>query len=151
MKLSAGFYFIVLGVLSTTLVDFGLSFSNWTLILCAVLRLVFCFVALIHRMIFDDYSRASTTRDPMKFWIRMKNTFVIVAAIQQALMFYSIPIPTDFSLILLFVAKISMPLFTYLWIRRIERENLSVLQHVWFEIIGSTSDSSESKSINAIG
>lgn len=39
--------------------------------------------------------------------------------------------------ILYLIEQVSMPLLAYLWIRRVESENFTALQNVWYEIYES--------------
>ena len=140
MKLSRGIYFIVIGGLLTMITDAYFSSSSWMLLLFACLRSIGIFVALIYRIIYEHYETTVPTDTTLTFWNPFKNLFVVVAAVQQAFVLYYLTTSTDFRSILFIVQQVSMPLLAYLWIRRIQREDLSLFQQIWLEIVGLSHD-----------
>ena len=135
MKLSRGFYFIFFAGLFTSLLDFYLSSSDWLLTLFALSRFLAVLTALIYRIIGDSYDPTGHADTTSSFWNPLKNVFVVGAAIQQAFVLYRLTAFNDLWSILTVIAHVSMPLIAYLWIRRIQRENLSSLQKIWLEIV----------------
>lgn len=127
MKIPSNFYFIVFAGLSTCFVDFYFSSTDWILTLFAFSRFLAVLFAFVVRIIDEKSSQ---------FWDFFKNLFVIIAAIQQAFVLYRWTSFADLWAILFVIHQVSMPLFSYLWIRRIQREDLSLLQKIWLEIVG---------------
>ena len=140
MKLSRGFYFIFFAGLFTSLVDFYLSSSDWLLTLFALSRFLAVLTALVYRIIGDSYDQTSHNDTTLTFWNPLKNIFTVGAAIQQAFVLYRLTAFNDLWVILTVIAHVSMPLVAYLWIRRIQREDLSSLQKIWLEIVHSDRD-----------
>lgn len=136
MKLSRGFYFIFFGGLFTSIFDFYLSSSYWTLTFFAVTRFFSVLTALLYRIIYDYYDQTSHPDTTQTFWNPMKNIFVVIAAIQQSIVLYYFTTCNSLWSILSVIAHVSMPLLAYLWIRRIQREDLNALQKIWLEIVG---------------
>ena len=143
MKISRGIYFIIIGGLLTMISDAYFSSSSWILLLFVALRTIGIFVALIYRIIYDHYKPTAQENTTITFWNPFKNLFVVIAAVQQAFVLYNLTVSTDFWSILFIVQQMSMPLLAYLWIRRIQKEDLSVFQQIWLEIVGSSGDASK--------
>ncbi|CAF0788639.1 unnamed protein product [Rotaria sordida] len=140
MEITRRIYFIVLGLILTMLIDLYLSSSKNVLIFLAFIRILGIFIAFFYRIIYDNYDKNIDYNTTKTFWSPFKNIFVIIAAIEQAFIMYYIKFSYDLQSILYIIEQVSMPLFVYLWIRRIEKEDFSVLQYIWFEVFDSTND-----------
>ncbi|CAF0934671.1 unnamed protein product [Rotaria sordida] len=140
MEITRRIYFIVLGLILTMLIDLYLSSSKNILIFLAFIRILGIFIAFFYRIIYDNYDKNIDYNTTKTFWSPFKNIFVIIAAIEQAFIMYYIKFSYDLQSILYIIEQVSMPLFVYLWIRRIEKEDFSVLQYIWFEVFDSTND-----------
>ncbi|CAF0978548.1 unnamed protein product [Adineta steineri] len=140
MEISREIYFILCGIAFTIFFDLYISSSSYVLILCACIRILSICIAFFYRIIYDNYDNNDTKKT---FWNPFKNIFVVIAAIQQAFVLYYINFSLNIWIILYIIVQVSMPLFAYLWIRRIERQNLSFLQYAWFEIFDSKTNQAE--------
>ncbi|CAF1020083.1 unnamed protein product [Adineta steineri] len=140
MEISREIYFILCGIAFTIFFDLYISSSSYVLILCACIRILSICIAFFYRIIYDNYDNNDTKKT---FWNPFKNIFVVIAAIQQAFVLYYIKFSLNIWIILYIIVQVSMPLFAYLWIRRIERQNLSFLQYAWFEIFDSKTNQAE--------
>ncbi|CAF4387614.1 unnamed protein product [Rotaria sp. Silwood2] len=143
MEIARRIYFIFFGLVFTILIDLYLSSSNNVLILLAFIRILGISIAFFYRIIYDNYDKNVNYNTTKTFWNPFKNIFVVIAAIEQAFVMYYIEFSLNFQSILYIIEQVSMPLFAYLWIRRIEKENFSFLQYIWFEIFHSTNDHAE--------
>jgi hypothetical protein len=133
MEIPREIYFIFFGGILTMLIDVYLSSTSYTLLFLTFIRILALFIAFFSRIIFDN-----DEKNIKKFvWNRFKNIFVVIATIEQAFVIYYLKFSVNIWSILYLIEQVSMPLFIYLWIRRIERENFTVLQHVWLEIVDS--------------
>jgi hypothetical protein len=141
MEISRQIYFIVIGVVFTILIDLYLSSTHYVLIFLAFTRILALFIAFFYRIIYDNYDKNFHYDTKKKFWNPLKNTFVIIAAIEQAFVIYYLKFSLNIWSILYLIEQVSIPLFVYLWIRRIEKENFGFLQHIWFEIFDSKTNS----------
>lgn len=142
MEISREIYFIVLGILFTYLIDVYLSLSSYILLVLCFIRIILIFIAFIYRIIFDNYDQNIQYDTKKNFWNPFKNLFTVIATIEQAFVIYYLKFSWNIWSILFLIQQVSMPLFAYLWIRRIERENFSILQQIWLEIVGSKDKSS---------
>ncbi|CAF0913314.1 unnamed protein product [Rotaria sp. Silwood1] len=140
MEITRRIYFVFLGIVFTILIDLYLSASNKVLILLVFIRILGLFIAFFYRIIYDNYDKNVNYNTTKTFWNPFKNMFVMIAAIEQAFVMYYIEFSLNFQSILYIIQQVSMPLFVYLWIRRIEKENFSFLQYIWFEVFHSTYD-----------
>jgi hypothetical protein len=137
MEISRQIYFIIIGIVFTILSDLYLSSSNFVLIFLVFIRIIGIFIALFYRIIYDNYDKNINYDTKKRFWNPFKNIFVTIAAIEQAFILYYIKFSLNISSILYIIQQVSMPLFVYLWIRRIEKEDFSFLQNIWSEIFDS--------------
>jgi len=137
MEISRQIYFIIIGIVFTILSDLYLSSSNFVLIFLVFIRIIGIFIALFYRIIYDNYDKNINYDTKKRFWNPFKNIFVTIAAIEQAFVLYYIKFSLNISSILYIIQQVSMPLFVYLWIRRIEKEDFSFLQNIWSEIFDS--------------
>jgi uncharacterized membrane protein len=140
MEIPREIYFIISGIVFTILTDLYLSSTSYRLVFLSVIRIIGIFIALLYRIIYDNYDKNVICDTAKTFWNPFKNTFVVIAAMQQAFVIYHLKFSSDHWSILYIVQQVSMPLFAYLWIRRIQNENLSFFQYVWMEIFGSKND-----------
>jgi hypothetical protein len=131
MEIPREIYFIFFGGIITMLIDVYFSSSSYALLSLSLIRVLALFIAFFSRIICDNDEK----NIKKFFWSTFKNIFVVIAAIEQAFVIYYLKISVDIWSILYLIQQVSMPLFIYLWIRRIEREKFTVLQHVWLEII----------------
>ena len=132
MELSSEIYFVLIGIVLTGLTDIYLSSSSSFLVLLAAVRILSIGIALAYRVFYDrDPDRTNT------YWNTMKNMYVVVATVEQACIFYHLEFEPNLWSILYIIQQVSMPLLSYLWIRRIERENFSALQQIWTDVMGS--------------
>ena len=138
MEISRQIYFIVSGLIVTMLMDVYLSSSSYVLILLAFTRIIAIFIAFFYRIIYDNYDENKTCDTTKTFWTPFKNIFTIIGGIEQAFVMHYIKSSWNIWSVLYIIQQVSMPLLVYLWIRRIEKENFSVLQYIWFEIFHST-------------
>jgi len=137
MEISRDIYFIIIGIIFTISIDLYLSSSSYVLILLAFSRIIGIFIALFYRIIYDNYDKNINYDTKKLFWNPFKNIFTVIAGIEQAFVLYYIKFSLNIWSILYIIEQVSMPLFVYLWIRRIEKENFYFLQHIWLEIFGS--------------
>jgi hypothetical protein len=137
MEISRDIYFIIIGIIFTILIDLYLSSSSYVLIFLAFSRIIGIVIALFYRSIYDNYDKNINYDTKKLFWNPFKNIFAVIAAIEQAFILYYIKFSLNIWSILYIIEQVSMPLFVYLWIRRIEKENFYFLQHIWLEIFGS--------------
>lgn len=141
MEISREIYFILTGIFFTILIDLYLSLSSYVLIILTFIRIIGIFIALFYRIIYDNYDKNNHYDTKKNFWIPFKNIFVAIAAIEQAFVIYYLKFSLNIWSILYIIQQVSMPLFTYLWIRRIEKENFDFLQQIWLEIVSSKDNS----------
>ncbi|CAF0893410.1 unnamed protein product [Adineta ricciae] len=137
MEISRHVYFITFGALVTILLDFYASFSNYALILLTSIRACAMIIAFFYRVIYDTYDAKVDSDTKKSFWNPFKNLFVVIAAIEQAFVISYLKFSSDPWTILFIIQQVSMPLIAYLWIRRIERDDLSFLQYAWIEMFSS--------------
>jgi hypothetical protein len=124
MLVSKSIYFILLGILLTVSIDFYFSASQWTLTLFAASRAIGICIALVQRIVYDSHSSFAT--------------------IEQAIILYQHAGSIDsFRSMLLLIEQVSIPLLVYLWIRRIERTDMTNLQKIWREMVGTVCDQGE--------
>jgi hypothetical protein len=135
MEISREIYFIVIGIVLTISIDLYLSSTSYALLFLSFIRIISMFIAFFYRIIFDNNERKTS------FWNPFKNIFTVIAAIEQAFVIYYLKFSLNIWSILYIIEQVSMPLFVYLWIRRIERENFSILQNIWLEIFDSKTHS----------
>ena len=128
MEVSREIYFVLVGIVLTSLTDVYLSSSSGFLVLLAAVRILSIGIALVYRVFYDRTNN---------HWTLMKNIYVVVATVQQACIFYHLEIELNLWSMLYIIQQVSMPLLAYLWIRRIERENFSTLQQIWTDAMGS--------------
>ena len=127
MEISREIYFIFFGCILTILVDLYLSLiTSYSLFVLCLLRVIALFVAFFSPILLEVNG---------SFWRKFKNLFVCIAAIEQALVIYYFKFDTNTWTVLYLIQQVSMPLFVYLWIRRNERANFTVLRQVCLEII----------------
>ena len=130
MTYFSGLKFLFFGIVLTIADDIYLSSSSWFLIILASIRLIGMSIALVYRMIFD-YDQKNTHQDlSMTFWNSLKSTFLVMAGLQQAFVLYQWAWPLHLWSSIGLVARLIMPFIAYLWIRRIQAEDLSYLQEV---------------------
>jgi len=131
MEISREIYFIFFGCILTMLIDLYLSFTSYALLFLTFIRILTLFIAFFYRIIYDNDEKNS----PKKFfWNSFKNIFVVIATIEQAFVIYYLKFSLNIWSISYIIEQVSMPLLVYLWIRRMEKENFVVLQHIWLEI-----------------
>ncbi|CAF4266220.1 unnamed protein product [Rotaria socialis] len=140
METNRRIYFIFFGILFTIIIDLCLSSSQNALIFLTFTRIIAIFISFFYRIAYDNYDKNADYDTAKTFWTPFKNLFVIIAVIEQAFVMYQIKFSSNFLSILYIILQVAMPLFVYLWIRRIEQENLSFLQYIWFEIFNTTND-----------
>lgn len=140
MEISPRIYFVAFGILCTILIDLYLSSSNSRLVSLVILRILGISIAIFYRIIYDNYDKNVNLDTTKTFWTPFKNMFVFMAVIQQAFVMYYITFSFDLLSILFIIQQVSMPLLAYLWIRRIEKENLSFLQSIWFALFHAAND-----------
>jgi len=140
MEISREIYFILFGIVFTILIDLYISSSSYVLSFLAFIRIGAIFIAVFYRIIYDNYDKNVSYDTKKRFWNPFKNIFVAIAAIEQAFVMYYITFSLNFWTILYITEQVSMPLFAYLWIRRIEKENLGFLQYIWLEVFDSKKD-----------
>lgn len=138
MELSREIYFIFFGGLITFFLDLYFSLTSSTLLVFAFIRILTLLFAFFYRIIREKDDKRNQINPRTIFWNRLKNIFVIIAAIEQAYVIYYLNFSwNNIWSILHLIEQVSMPLIAYLWIRRVERANFTVLQHAWWEIIES--------------
>jgi hypothetical protein len=140
MEVSREIYFIISGLIFTMLVDLYSSSTSYVLIFLAFTRIIAIFIAFFHRIIYDNYDKNVHCDASETFWRSFKNIFTIIAAIEQAFVMYYITFSWNVWSVLYIIQQVSMPLLVYLWIRRIEKQDFSFLQYIWFEIFDSTNN-----------
>jgi hypothetical protein len=140
MEISREIYFILFGIVFTILIDLYISSSSYVLSFLAFIRISAIFIAFFYRIIYDNYDKNVNYDTKKRFWNPFKNIFVAIAAIEQAFVMYYIKFSLNFWTILYITEQVSMPLFAYLWIRRIEKENLGFLQYILLEVFDSKND-----------
>ncbi|CAM4797524.1 unnamed protein product [Rotaria magnacalcarata] len=140
MEIFPRIYFIFFGILFTIIIDLYLSSSQNALIFLAFTRIIAIFISFFYRIAYDNYDKNVDYDTAKTFWTPFKNLFVIIAVIEQAFVMYHIEFSPNLLSILYIIQQVAMPLFVYLWIRRIEKENLSFLQYIWLEIFNTTND-----------
>ena len=137
MEITREIYWIFFGGLTTFFLDIYFSSTSSTLFILTLIRIVALLFAFFYRIIREKDDKRQQTSSRNVFWNRFKNIFVIIAAIEQAYVIYYLKSSWNIWSILHLIEQVSMPLIAYLWIRRIERVNFTVLQHAWWEIIES--------------
>ena len=137
MEITREIYWIFFGGLTTFFLDIYFSSTSSTLFILTLIRIVALLFAFFYRIIREKDDKRQQTSSRNVFWNRFKNIFVIIAAIEQAYVIYYLKSSWNIWSILHLIEQVSMPLIAYLWIRRIERANFTVLQHAWWEIIES--------------
>lgn len=130
MKFIHGFKFLFFGILVTIVNDISVSTSSWFLISLACMRLIAMTIALGYQMIFNYYEKHTKQETFGTFWKSLKQVFLILAAVQHSFVWYHLQVPGTFWSGFSILAQLFVPIMVYLWICRIQNEDLSYLQEV---------------------
>lgn len=130
MKFISGFKFLLFGLLLTLITDITVSTSSWFLISLACMRLIGMTSALGYQMIFNYYEKDSNEETLTTFWKSSKQAFLILVAVQQSFVLYHLQVPNNVWAGVTLLVQLSIPIIAYLWIGRIQNEDLSYLQEV---------------------